>query len=133
MFFSLKAVLISSDLDGNHLIWCSDGGGGVAWRVMARRAPDVPLHIRLREPMDESRLSWIDFLHEYTQKRRERTTEERRAEDDEPEHGATRGQKTKGAEFVRKQPTVRREDNTTVNEWNATVSPPRTQEIRRRR
>lgn len=81
MFFSLKAVLISSDLDGNHPICCSDCGGGVrlsgwtsrwagvAWRAMARRAPNVPLHIRLRERMHESRLSWIDFLHEHTQKR----------------------------------------------------------------
>lgn len=99
--------------------------------------PDVPLHNCLWERMDESRLSWIDFLHEHTQKKRarKRTTEEQRGEDDEPEHAAMRGQKTKADEFVRRRsgPTIRRMENTTVNEWNATVSPPSAQEIMRRR
>lgn len=43
--------------------------GGVAWRATARRAPDVPLHIRLGERMHESRLDWVNFLHEHTQQR----------------------------------------------------------------
>lgn len=73
---------------------------------------DEPLHIRL----DESRLGWIDFLHEHTHKKKERARE-RMMNRETARQGGKRQKVQSGT-------TVRRVENTSVNARYATVSPP---------